>query len=87
MPFYDPVERNFKVLYLQEYRPNQVDTYHPIWGLSTDDAGSYVSMGELIPCGSASEADAALGTGSTIYNEADKLYYTFIPGIPLIRKL
>lgn len=80
MPFYDPVERNFKVLYLQEYRPNQVDTYHPIWGLSTDDAGSYVSMGELIPCGSASEADAALGTGSTIYNEADKLYYTFYTG-------
>lgn len=32
-------------------------------------------MGELIPCGSATELDAAIGTGSTIYN--DGIYYTF----------
>lgn len=75
MPFYDPVEKNFKILYLQDYRPNQAVTYHPIWGVSTSDAASYTSLGELIPCGTASELDAALGTGSTIYH--DGTYYTF----------
>ena len=53
MPFYDPVENDFKVLYLQEYRPNQTDTYHPIWALQTHDAASYTSLGELIPTGTA----------------------------------
>lgn len=75
MPFYDPVENDFKVLYLQDYRPNQAVTYHPIWAVSTTDAASYISLGELIPCGTASELDAALGTGSTIYHEG--VYYTF----------
>lgn len=37
-------------------------------------------MDELVPCGSKSEADAAIGTGSTIYNETDKTYYTFYTG-------
>ena len=80
MPFYDPVEQNFKILYLQDFRPNPANTYHPIWGVSTKDLSSYQSLGELIPTGTAAEADAALGTGSTIYNEADKLYYTFYTG-------
>ncbi|MBP7767925.1 MAG: DUF4975 domain-containing protein [Prevotella sp.] len=80
MPFYDPVENDFKVLYLQDYRPNPAGTYHPIWAVSTKDAVSYTSMGELIPCGGLKEQDAALGTGSTIYNEADHLYYTFYTG-------
>lgn len=75
MPFFDPVEKDFKVMYLQDYRPNQAVTYHPIWCVSTKDAASYQSLGELIPCGSATELDAALGTGSTIYN--DGVYYTF----------
>ena len=76
MPFYDPVAGDFKILYLQEFRPNS-STYHPFWGLSTADGANYASMGELIPTGSAAELDGALGTGSTIYNEADKTYYTF----------
>lgn len=80
MPFYDPVAQDFKVLYLQDYRPNQETTYHPIWGLRTTDAASYTSLGELISTGTASEADAAIGTGSTIYNESDGLYYTFYTG-------
>lgn len=80
MPFYDPVEQNFKILYLQEFRPNQEATYHPIWGVSTKDVGSYQSLGEVIPTGNASEADAAIGTGSTIYNESEKVYYTFYTG-------
>ena len=34
---YDPVAGDFKVLYLQDYRPNPELTYHPIWGVSTGD--------------------------------------------------
>lgn len=80
MPFYDPVEQNFKILYLQDFRPNPDATYHPIWGVSTTDLSSYQSLGELIPTGTAAEADAALGTGCVIYDEAAKLYYTFYTG-------
>ena len=49
MPFYDPVAKDFKILYLQDYRPNPVGTYHPIWAVSTTDAASYTSLGEIIP--------------------------------------
>lgn len=80
MPFYDPVAKDFKIMYLQEFRPNQAGTYHPIWALSTKDAGNYIALGELISCGGLAEQDAAIGTGSTIYNAADKLYYTFYTG-------
>ncbi len=75
MPFYDPVAGDFKIMYLQDFRPNQAVTYHPIWCVSTKEAVSYQSLGELIPCGAATELDAALGTGSTIYNAGT--YYTF----------
>lgn len=75
MPFYDPVAKNFKILYLQDYLDNQQFTYHPIWGVETGDGSSYTSLGELIHCGAANELDAALGTGSTIYK--DGTYYTF----------
>lgn len=75
MPFYDPISGDFKILYLQDYRPNQAVTYHPIWGVSTKDAASYTSLGELVPCGAENELDAALGTGSAIYN--DGTYYIF----------
>ncbi|MBO5269078.1 MAG: DUF4975 domain-containing protein [Muribaculaceae bacterium] len=75
MPFFDPVDKNFKVLYLQDYRPNQAVTYHPIWAVETSDAASYTSLGEIVPTGTASELDAAIGTGSTIYHEGT--YYTF----------
>lgn len=80
MPFYDPVAGDFKIMYLQEFRPNQAGTYHPVWALSTEDAASYTALGELISCGGLAEQDAAIGTGSTIYNPADKLYYTFYTG-------
>lgn len=80
MPFFDPVAKDFKILYLQDYRPNPVGTYHPIWAVSTADAASYTSLGELIHCGGINDQDAAIGTGSTIYNEADQTYYTFYTG-------
>ncbi len=80
MPFYDAKVGDFKILYLQDFRPNQAGTYHPIWAVATKDAANYESLGELIPCGGISEQDAALGTGSTVYNDADGLYYTFYTG-------
>lgn len=77
MPFYDPVGKDFKVLYLQEFRPNMPGTYHPFWGLQTTDAAGYTALGEVLPTGSRAEQDAALGTGCVVYNQADKLYYIF----------
>lgn len=77
MPFYDPVAGDFKVLYLQDYRPNPELTYHPIWGVSTGDGVSYASLGELVECGASNELDAALGTGSTIYAHGKyHIFYT-----------
>lgn len=70
----------FKVLYLQDFRPNPEGTYHPIWGVSTKDAAHYTALGELVSCGTLKSQDAAIGTGSTIYDEASKLYYTFYTG-------
>ena len=80
MPFYDPVAADFKVMYLQDFRPNPAGTYHPIWAVSTKDAAHYESLGELVSCGNINEQDAAIGTGSTIYDESSRLYYTFYTG-------
>ena len=80
MPFYDEQSKTFKVLYLQEYRPNPVGTYHPFWGVESADAASYTSLGEVLPTGGIAEQDAALGTGCVVYNDADRLYYIFYTG-------
>ncbi len=80
MPFYYLVAKIFKIMYLHQYRPNQAGTYHPFWCVETSDAANYVSLGELIPTGGLYEQDAALGTGSVFYNEADQTYYTFYTG-------
>lgn len=80
MPFYDEQSKSFKILYLQEYRPNPVGTYHPFWGLETTDAASYTALGEILPTGALAEQDAALGTGCVAYNDADRLYYIFYTG-------
>ena len=77
MPFFDPNTNTFKVLYLQEFRPNMAGTYHPFWGLETSDAANYVSLNEVLPTGGRAEQDAALGTGCVVYNPEDKLYYIF----------
>lgn len=79
MPFYDPLAKNFKIMYLQEFRPNG-PTFHPFWCLETEDGANYTMLGELIPTGTVNEMDGALGTGTTIYNETDSTYYTFYTG-------
>ena len=80
MPFFDPQSKSFKVLYLLDFRPNPVGTYHPIWGVETQDAASYTSINEILPCGGLNEQDAALGTGSVVYDEDTKTYYLFYTG-------
>lgn len=75
MPFYDPQSNDFKILYLQDFRPNQALTYHPIWCVTTKDAASYESLGEIVPCGASTELDAALGTGSCFFDNGT--YYIF----------
>ncbi len=81
MPFFDPVQGDFKVLYLQEYDNNNTYCYHPFWGVSTKDGANYESLGEVLSTGTSSlEQDAALGTGCCVYNEKDKLYYIYYTG-------
>lgn len=80
MPFYDENSRSFKVLYLQDFRPNMAGTFHPIWGVETTDAANYTSLNEVLPTGAREEQDAAIGTGCVVYNPEDKLYYIFYTG-------
>lgn len=77
MPFYDPVSKEFRILYLQDWRDGAA-TFHPIHCVATKDAASYTSLGEAIPCGALTEQDPAIGTGGTIY--AAGTYYTFYTG-------
>lgn len=80
MPFYDPQSKDFKILYLQDMRDGNSVVYHPIYQLVTTDGASYQSLGETIACGSAAEDDPAIGTGSTVFDEVTKTYYTFYTG-------
>ena len=81
MPFYDKNAGEFKVLYLQEFTPNDPYCFHPFYGVRTKDGANYQGMGEVLATGkSQNEADAALGTGCAVYNEADKLYYIYYTG-------
>ena len=80
MPFYDAKAGNYKILYLQDYQVNQTGTYHPFWCLETEDGSSYVSLGEVLPCGNIEEQDAALGTGCAVYDEAGDVYHIYYTG-------
>lgn len=80
LPFYDPVARNFKVLYLHNFEQNMEQTFHPLWGVETNNGGAYTSLGEVLPMGRAGEQDAALGTGCVVYDEARQLYYIYYTG-------
>lgn len=81
MPFYDQKAGEFKILYLQEFANNDPSCYHPFYGLTTKDGANYQGLGEVLPTGkSATDFDAALGTGCVLYNEADQLYYIYYTG-------
>lgn len=83
MPFFDPVSKEFRILYLQDDRDGNSTIYHPIHELATTDVANYISFREAIPCGTAVEDDPAIGTGSTVYDEATKLIILFIQDIKL----
>ena len=70
MPFFDPVSKEFRILYLQDDRDGNSTIYHPIHELATTDVANYISFREAIPCGTAVEDDPAIGTGSTVYEES-----------------
>ena len=80
MPFFDAKTNSFKVLYLQEYRPNPATTFHPFWGMETKDVAHYDQLSQVLPTGSATEQDAHLGTGCVVYSEAEQLYYIYYTG-------
>ena len=80
LPFYDPVEKEYKILYLHNFEQNMEQTFHPLWGVRTTDCATYTQMGEVLPTGRAGEQDAALGTGCIVYDEQEKLYYIYYTG-------
>ncbi len=80
LPFYDPVAKDFKILYLHNFEQNMEETFHPLWGVRTTDAATYTFMGEVLPTGRVGEQDAALGTGCVVYDETEKLYYIYYTG-------
>ena len=80
MPFYDVQNQLFRVCYLQEFRPNDYATYHPVYALETKDMVHYTELGEVLPTGDRWALDAAIGTGSVIWCEAQQKYYFFYTG-------
>ncbi|MCF0180300.1 MAG: glycosyl hydrolase, partial [Bacteroidales bacterium] len=77
MPMYDSNAREYKIYYLQDYRPNPVGTFHPIYVTSTEDGATYSLSGEAVPTGGIDEQDAAIGTGSiTLKDGKFYCYYT-----------
>jgi len=79
MPFYDAESGEFRVYYLQEYRPNDWATYHPVHMISTTDFVNYGESGVVLPTGTRWDQDAAIGTGSVI-KAHDNTYYFYYTG-------
>lgn len=79
MPFYDPVSQNFRIYYLQEFRPNSA-TYHPVYAVETEDMVNYTTLGEVLLTGVLNTQDAAIGTGSVAYVASTRTYYFYYTG-------
>ena len=80
MPYYDDNAHAFRIYYLQEFRPNDLATYHPVYAVETRDFVNYGESGEVLPTGGREDQDAAIGTGSVIRCHKDGLYYLFYTG-------
>ena len=78
MPMYDSKTGEYKIYYLQDYRPNPVGTFHPIYLVTTKDGANYDLKGEAVPTGGIDEQDAAIGTGSITLK--DGKYYCYYTG-------
>lgn len=75
MPFYHDGE--YHIFYLQDARDSK-PTFHPIWGATTTGFTSWSDNGEMVPTGTVSDQDGAIGTGSFI--EHDGTFYCFYTG-------
>lgn len=77
MPFYDADAGSFRVYYLQEYRPNDWATYHPVCRIETSDFVNYGESGVVLPTGDRWAQDAAIGTGSVIKAHTGTYYFYY----------
>ena len=75
MPFYE--NGKFHIFYLQDAR-NTLPTFHPWYKVTTTDFASFADNSEMIPTGSATDQDGALGTGSVF--KLNGVYYAFYTG-------
>ena len=79
MPYYDSNKGEFKIAYLQDYRPNP-ECFHPIHMITSANLSSFSYQGEAVGCGSAGSQEQSLGTGCIYYDEAKAKYYLFYTG-------
>ena len=75
MPFYE--NGIFHIFYLFDAR-NSSPTFHPWYKTTTTDFATFLGNSEVIPTGTASDQDGALGTGSVF--KKDGIYYGFYTG-------
>ena len=73
LPFYDPVAKEYKILYLHNFEQNQEETFHPLWGVRTTDCATYSPMGEVLPTGLAGEHRIAMTGRSAESDGFDRL--------------
>lgn len=79
MPYYDNHALEFKIAYLQDFRPNPA-SFHPFYMVTSENLSSYSYKGEIIPCGDVNTQEQSLGTGSIFYDETKGKYYAFYTG-------
>ena len=79
MPYYDSHAGEFKIAYLQDYRPNP-QCFHPIHMVSSTDLSEFSHKGEILSCSDYNSQEAALGTGCLFYDDAKGKYYAFYTG-------
>ena len=75
MPFYE--NGVFHIFYLFDAR-NSSPTFHPWFKTTTTNFATFMVNSEVIPTGTASQQDGALGTGSVFKKEG--IYYGFYTG-------
>jgi beta-fructofuranosidase len=75
MPFYE--NGKFHIFYLYDAR-NTLPTFHPWYKVMTTDFSTFTENSEMIPTGTATDQDGALGTGSVF--KRNGTYYAFYTG-------
>ena len=75
MPFYE--NGKFHIFYLYDAR-NTLPTFHPWYKVMSTDFATFNENSEMIPTGTVTDQDGALGTGSVF--KKDGTYYAFYTG-------